>query len=256
MSIAPNVWMCAMSDERLGYIKLFRTLSDNPIWVSKPFSKGQAWIDILLMVNFTDGICNINNDLIDIQAGQKITSILKLSNRWGWSRKKTDNFLKMLEKEKMLHTKRTTKYTVITIDNWELYQNREQLKEQQKSNKRTSTEHQKNIKRAQYKNDKKDKNVKNEKENTYCAFFDSVWELYPNKKGKSKVGKKAIEELQELGYDKLKQCIDAYVSQKPDWQQWQNGSTFFNGGYKDYLENETFDSTERISGLPGDTEWQ
>ncbi len=96
---------------------------------------------------------------------------------------------------------------------------------------------------------------KNKKE-IYSAFFDSVWELYPNKKGKSKVNKNSIKDLQKLGFEKVKQCIDAYVLQKPDWQQWQNGSTFFNGGYLDYLGADAENQKEGVGNLPSDTEWQ
>lgn len=94
------------------------------------------------------------------------------------------------------------------------------------------------------------------KENIYCAFFDSVWELYPNKKGKSKVNKNSIKDLQKLGFEKVKQSIDAYVLQKPDWQNWQNGSTFFNGGYLDYLGADAENQKEGAGKLPSDTEWQ
>lgn len=88
-------------------------------------------------------------------------------------------------------------------------------------------------------------NIKqNINKNILCVFFDSLWELYPCKKGKSKVSKKAMSELQEIGFDRIKQCIENYIAQKPDWQNWQNGSTFFNGGYKDYLEPEAIKPAE------------
>lgn len=84
----------------------------------------------------------------------------------------------------------------------------------------------------------KNNNKNNIKENIYCAFFDLLWDLYPCKKGKSKVSNKALKEINSLGYETMKECIERYVNNKPDWQSWQNGSTFFNGGYKDYLISE------------------
>lgn len=76
------------------------------------------------------------------------------------------------------------------------------------------------------------------KENIYCAFFDSLWDLYPCKKGKSKVSNKSLKEINSVGFETMKECVERYVNNKPDWQAWQNGSTFFNGGYKDYLISE------------------
>lgn len=49
-------------------------------------------------------------------------SILSLSDRWGWDRKKTRRFLDTLEGEKMVTTVTTTKGTTITIVNYGFYQ--------------------------------------------------------------------------------------------------------------------------------------
>ena len=34
-----------------GWVKTYRSLTDHWVWQDKPFSKGQAWMDLLLMVN-------------------------------------------------------------------------------------------------------------------------------------------------------------------------------------------------------------
>lgn len=67
-------------------------------------------------------------------------------------------------------------------------------------------------------------------------FFESVWKLYPNKMGKNKVSKKSKRELIKVGFDKIRMAIERYSSIKPEWQSYQNGSTFFNGGYTDFLD--------------------
>jgi uncharacterized phage protein (TIGR02220 family) len=127
-----------------GWISIHRQIKDNWIWDDKPFSKGQAWIDILLRVNHKPKKILIGNQLIDITEGQTIWSIKDMANTWGWSRKKVDNFLNMLEKDEMLHNKRTTKYTVLTVAKWASYQGIEEPKAHQKNNKGTSKAHQKN----------------------------------------------------------------------------------------------------------------
>ena len=35
---------------------------------------------------------------------------------------------------------------------------------------------------------------------------------------------------------------------KPDWQEWQYGSTFFNGGYKDYLQDVEKKNKHKVNG--------
>ena len=111
-----------------GYVGIHRTLTEHYLWQDKPFSKGQAWIDLLLMVNHSDAKILIGSRLVEVMAGSKITSEIKLSERWGWSRKKTRGFLKVLERDGMLVKKSTTKDTTISIVNWELYRLLEQQK--------------------------------------------------------------------------------------------------------------------------------
>ena len=67
-------------------------------------------------------------------------------------------------------------------------------------------------------------------------FFESVWNLYPEKKGKAQISDSNRRKLFEVGYETLKRCIERYKKDKPDWKKWQHGSTFFNSGYIDYLD--------------------
>lgn len=74
---------------------------------------------------------------------------------------------------------------------------------------------------------------------TYTSiFFEKVWKRYPNKRGKSGVTAKAKRELVKAGYDDVFKAIDNYQRLKPDWANWLDGSTFFNGRWKDYVNPE------------------
>lgn len=69
-------------------------------------------------------------------------------------------------------------------------------------------------------------------------FFDTIWELYPKKRGKGDVKPKQRKELYRIGYDQLARCIDRYAKEVEgkDQQYIKNGGTFFNSGYVDYLD--------------------
>lgn len=69
-------------------------------------------------------------------------------------------------------------------------------------------------------------------------FFESIWKLYPNKKGKGQVSDSKKKKLYEIGIDEMTRAIERYNSdlKKEDWRKPQNGSTFFNSGYVDYLD--------------------
>lgn len=74
-------------------------------------------------------------------------------------------------------------------------------------------------------------------------FFDRVCDLYPNKKGKSAVSYTRKQELYKVGFETLEKCIIRYKKYLKDNEAWlkpQNCSTFFNRGYKDYL-NENYE---------------
>ena len=74
------------------------------------------------------------------------------------------------------------------------------------------------------------------KDNIYEHFFEQAWHLYPKKRGKSSVSKKAKKELYDAGIENVAPAIEAYKEEamKMDEQYILYGSTFFNGRWKDY----------------------
>ena len=105
-----------------GWIKLHRKVLECWIWQDKPYDKARAWIDLLLLAMHKDKKMLVENEFMIISRGSFMTSILKLSERWGWSRNKVVKFLNVLEKEQMLNTKRTPRGTLVTIMKYEEYQ--------------------------------------------------------------------------------------------------------------------------------------
>jgi|SRR5699024_7874700 len=98
----------------------------------RTYSRFEAWFFILMETNHSEVKQPIGNQIVTIERGQFFTSKLKLSEKFNWSRKKLDAFLRMLERDNMVHIKSTTKYTVITVVNYDFYQSDEGRKAQQK----------------------------------------------------------------------------------------------------------------------------
>ena len=109
-------------DDNRGWISVYRNIQDCWIWKDDVFSRGQAWIDLLLLANHEDKKILFNGQLIVVERGQRITSIRQLCDRWKWSNKKVINFLEMLESDEMLIKKSDSKKTLITIVNYDKYQ--------------------------------------------------------------------------------------------------------------------------------------
>lgn len=73
-----------------------------------------------------------------------------------------------------------------------------------------------------------------------CALFEKLWKLYPNKRGKGQVSVTAKQRLLKIGYEEMSRAIERYMADlemDSDWRKPQNGSTFFNSGYVDYLDS-------------------
>lgn len=125
-----------------GWVKIHRDLLDNELWSDKPFTKGQAWIDLLLLANHRDKNALLGNCTELVERGSLITSELKLMERWGWGRKKVKLFLNFLESQKMIERNANNKRTAITIVNYGFYQDCDLEKEQQKNSKGIAKEQQ------------------------------------------------------------------------------------------------------------------
>ena len=71
------------------------------------------------------------------------------------------------------------------------------------------------------------------------ALFERLWKMYPNKKGKGQVSDTQKKRLLAIGESTLVKAIERYsleLQKDADWRKPQYGSTFFNSGYVDYLD--------------------
>ena len=158
-----------------GYIKLWRSIEDNPITKKPEYLS--VWIYLLRKANYTDNELIFNNEKIVIKAGSFITSRAKICSATGILRSTVERILKYLENEHQIEQQSFNKFRIISICNWEPYQQTEQVNEQPVSSKRAASEQP--VSTA--KKEKKDKNIKN---NTISDFVlpesikKETWEAY------------------------------------------------------------------------------
>lgn len=112
-----------------GWIKLHRRLADQPMWVDEPFTRGQAWVDLLIMANHSDGFLRVQGIKVPLSRGDVGRSEATLAGRWKWSRGKVRRFVEELISEKMINKKSfkntDRRKSVITIMNYSIYQDGE-----------------------------------------------------------------------------------------------------------------------------------
>lgn len=250
-----------------GWIKLHRSLLVNWLWEDKPFSRGQAWIDLLLMANHKDKEVLLGNEHISIERGSFVTSELKLMERWGWSKSKVRAFLQVLESDKMLIKKTDHKKTTITIVNYSVFQDLETAEEPQKDRKKTTkrpqkdtTKNEKNERIYIFSNEKI--GAENEPDDVFATIrelYNSVCGSYPRLVKMSEARKKAINARLKNGYtiadfkvlfEKAEASSFLKGGNKRDWSatfDWLitdgNMAKVLDGNYDDKLKQEVSNAT-------------
>lgn len=85
-----------------GWIKVYRSVRDHWLWENGNERYAKWWIDILMMVNHESHKVLVNGKLIEIAAGERLTSINKLATQWGATRRTVDRFLELLADDDMI----------------------------------------------------------------------------------------------------------------------------------------------------------
>lgn len=124
-----------------GWIRLYRKFRQDPLWPKqKKFSKSEAWLDLLMSANWQDETVRNGNQTISLERGQLLTTLKRLAKRWGWKTHRTRLYLDFLQTDEKVVLKTTNRFSIISICNYERYQNPEEAKRQrkgkQKANKR------------------------------------------------------------------------------------------------------------------------
>lgn len=106
--------------ERTTFFTIDRKLLEDELWTAEPFTKGQAWVDLIGRASYKDGELTKRGELIITERG--------LADRWKWPKPKVRRFLEWLEKEGMItRTKMRTKNrsgyrTKINVEKYSIYQ--------------------------------------------------------------------------------------------------------------------------------------
>lgn len=110
-----------MSDDRRGYIRLSRKISEH--WLFQDAERLRWWIDMLLMAAWEDMTWSSDGHTFVLRRGQIVASSSYLSARWKRSRPTVIKFLNMLQSDGMIEREVLFRKTaVITIVNYERYQ--------------------------------------------------------------------------------------------------------------------------------------
>ena len=167
-----------------GYIKLHRKILDNPI-VMKDTECLAVWIYLLLNATHKEKSVMFKGKRVTLKPGQLITGIISISKKMKINKDKVQRTLKLFENDKQIEQQTSNKNRLITIVNWDLYQNFDKQNDKQVINNCETTDKQV----ITNNNDKNERNIysttstKNERiDACVCDDEDSISGRYGNKR--------------------------------------------------------------------------
>lgn len=228
-----------------GWIKVYRKIEDCPIWFDEKFDRGHAWIDLLLMANHRPKTIFFENNPMVIGTGQILTSVRKLSARWGWNKDTTLKFLRLLEDQKMILRDSNSRRTLLTIVNYELYQGHEDTEQDTQSDTSSDTPSDAYPPQTRIKELKNNTNVApKEQRESDKADFEVIYSKYPKKKSgrgralkiylgwTSSKGRYVNGHYVKLTREQIWKGVQTYCKQQhaagTDLQYWKNFDTLMN----------------------------
>ena len=206
-----------------GWVKLHRKLIKSEVFENEKLLKVFIWCMIKATRHNKEQVVGANK--INLLPGQFVTGRRKAAMELCMKESTANNYLKRLEAMQMIRLNCNSRFTVVTIDNYSFYQD-------------DSKKVDKNLTENEQKVDTNKKVKKEKNNNIYAQQVEQLWSLYPNKKGKAQAIAKLPQLIEKYGYEAIENSVLAYANEckGKDLKYIKHGSTFFNGGYLDYLQ--------------------
>lgn len=111
-----------------GWISIYRKIQNSFVWTNSDQLK--LWLLILMKANHSENKFLFNGEELSVSKGQMVTGVNVLASEFNEGVKPVNRvagrtlwrWLKKFEKEQMLSIESTSKYSVITVLNWDEYQ--------------------------------------------------------------------------------------------------------------------------------------
>lgn len=147
-----------------GWFSVERGLWDHWLKPEKPYSRFEAWLDLIRGANHAPNKFMLKGQLIEVQRGQQARSQVTLAQDWGWSRDKVRRFCKLLEDEGKIIQQNNNLTSIITICN---YSEKQGNKTADNTADNTAEKQQTDSKRDTNNNDNNENNEKESSENKF-----------------------------------------------------------------------------------------
>jgi hypothetical protein len=208
-----------------GWVKLHHKLLESMVFKSDGMLK--IWIWCLLKASHKERWVLIKtgrgNTEVKLSPGQFIFGRKTAAKELGENENTTYKRIKKLKKSQNVTIESNTKYSIVTICNWETYQS-EEKKSNIESNNQVTTK---------YQPSNTNKIVKIVKKDIYPSFFENFWFAYPKKIDKKTAWKVYKKKMKTISPEKIMSGLNLYKkyveSMGTEKQYIKNAATWLNG---------------------------
>ena len=136
-----------------GFIAIYRKVKKNWMWAKnfkRPFTEFEAWMDLLLDTAFEYRKRRIKSKIRTENRGELLYSLRYFAERWRWSVKKVDTFLKNLEEDRAvkLVKRKANPISKLIVCNYDVYNPRGDSKGDREGDTKETVERQSSDSRA------------------------------------------------------------------------------------------------------------
>ena len=167
-----------------GTVNIARSIFDHAVFADEPMTEREAWIWLIMEASWKARTRRVGSVVVNTERGQIAASVRFLASAWKWTAPKVQRYLKRLEKMEMIRSKADTGVTVITICNYDEYQNGKKATDTASIQHRYSADT----------NEKKDEIREEGKEDANASLcetpkpsqanrFSEFWDAYPHRGG-------------------------------------------------------------------------
>jgi hypothetical protein len=109
-----------------GYVRAYRQIQDHPLGAKEPACPRWAWVDLIMLAAWEPHFVHVKAETVLVDRGDVVASIRFLMRRWRWGSGRTQRFVRVLERDRMVIEKRHGSGhgspSIFSIVNYDLYQ--------------------------------------------------------------------------------------------------------------------------------------
>lgn len=232
-----------------GWVRLPRELLKNHLFHNEKLWKVFTWC--LLKATWKPHELMVGRQKVKLEPGQFVFGRHAAAQELNMKPSTVWSYIKLLELDRIIDIKPNNKFSVVTVNNWELWQSDNKNPDSKLDNKRTTDGQQMDTN----KNDKNDKNDK--KRDSYSPEFETWFSSWPRAQAKADSFKNFERRRKEHGLEFLLRCSQNYLTYMGAIAEKERGPYYSSNNffgqkayYQDFVEPKKPPSLKRKAARP------